>query len=184
MKRLIRAVVVLCGVMLLSACGHEHSFTEATCTEPKVCLECGEIEGEALGHITDMGPCERCNTIVNEEAIFKMVEKQQKANEYSNDAYKKLANGITYEGCVSASTQLKLVEKSITEMVDLCGDYDFLKNVKAAGRTVLSYIPDAVSGNTVDEMSDFATEFVLYLDSMKDLALELKDMAEKLAQYQ
>ena len=29
---------------------HEHSWMEATCTEPKTCSICGETEGEALGH--------------------------------------------------------------------------------------------------------------------------------------
>ncbi len=46
----------LCGVgtlgvcVMLMGCGHEHTWTEATCTEPKTCSECGETEGEALGH--------------------------------------------------------------------------------------------------------------------------------------
>lgn len=35
---------------LLTGCGHEHTWTEATCTEPKTCSECGETEGEPLGH--------------------------------------------------------------------------------------------------------------------------------------
>lgn len=29
---------------------HEHTWIEATCTEPKTCSECGETEGEPLGH--------------------------------------------------------------------------------------------------------------------------------------
>ena len=42
-------------VFSLSACyasdipDHEHVFSEATCTTPRTC-ECGETEGEALGH--------------------------------------------------------------------------------------------------------------------------------------
>ena len=35
---------------LLVGCGHEHTWTEATCTEPKTCSECGETDGEPLGH--------------------------------------------------------------------------------------------------------------------------------------
>ena len=38
-------------VMIFSACGaHQHTWVEATCTEPKTCSGCGETEGEALGH--------------------------------------------------------------------------------------------------------------------------------------
>lgn len=46
----------LCGAgalavcIMLTGCGHEHTWAEATCTEPKTCIECGETEGEALGH--------------------------------------------------------------------------------------------------------------------------------------
>lgn len=42
------SAVVVC--VMLTGCGHEHTWTEATCTEPKTCSECGETEGEALGH--------------------------------------------------------------------------------------------------------------------------------------
>lgn len=35
---------------MLTGCGHEHTWNEATCTEPRICSECGETEGEALGH--------------------------------------------------------------------------------------------------------------------------------------
>lgn len=46
----------LCGVgtlticVMLTGCGHEHTWADATCTEPKTCSECGETEGEAIGH--------------------------------------------------------------------------------------------------------------------------------------
>lgn len=46
----------LCGMsalavcMMLTGCGHEHTWAEATCTTPKTCTECGETEGEVLEH--------------------------------------------------------------------------------------------------------------------------------------
>ena len=42
------AVVTL--VLLLTACGHEHEWTNATCTAPKTCATCDATEGKALGH--------------------------------------------------------------------------------------------------------------------------------------
>lgn len=44
------AIVSAPGGILLTvkACGH--NWTDATCTEPKTCTECGETEGKALGH--------------------------------------------------------------------------------------------------------------------------------------
>lgn len=41
----------------ITACGHEHQFTEATCTTPKTCNECQETEGEALGHTFTEATC-------------------------------------------------------------------------------------------------------------------------------
>ena len=38
------------AVFALTGCGHEHVWKEATCTEPRTCTECGETEGEPLGH--------------------------------------------------------------------------------------------------------------------------------------
>lgn len=50
-KRL--ATLVVAGTMtmsLLTGCGHEHTWADATCTTPKTCTECGETEGEVLEH--------------------------------------------------------------------------------------------------------------------------------------
>ena len=37
-----------------------HTWVDATCTTPKTCSTCGATEGDALGHTTDNGVCERC----------------------------------------------------------------------------------------------------------------------------
>ena len=50
MKKKAFAVVLLTLCLLLSACGHTHTWQAASCTSPKICPECGETEGEALGH--------------------------------------------------------------------------------------------------------------------------------------
>lgn len=66
MKKAIALVLLLIMGFSLCACGHEHTWEEATCTEPKTCSECGETEGSPLGHSwveqTDTTPkmCLRC----------------------------------------------------------------------------------------------------------------------------
>ena len=42
---------------ILSGCGHQHVWKEATCTEPKTCTECGETEGSPLGHTWAAATC-------------------------------------------------------------------------------------------------------------------------------
>lgn len=57
----------LLSIFSLSGCGHEHTWTEATCEVPKTCSECGETEGEMLEHVwveatyTEPKTCSVCN---------------------------------------------------------------------------------------------------------------------------
>lgn len=92
-----KKLLIVCGIYLLclTACGHQHNFNEATCTEPKTCVSCGETEGEALGHkweeadctnskkclvcgttegnplghTCEVGTCGRCGEVINKELI-------------------------------------------------------------------------------------------------------------------
>lgn len=73
MKRYYFLLVTVCTIML-TGCGHEHTYADATCTVQRTCIECGETEGEALGHnfidATCEQPkiCDRCGEI-NGEAL-------------------------------------------------------------------------------------------------------------------
>lgn len=49
-------VVVFSAALTLSGC-HSHEWTEADCTSPRICVECGETEGEALGHEWEEATC-------------------------------------------------------------------------------------------------------------------------------
>lgn len=53
MKKLYRAFSLLLCITLvvsLSSCACRHEWQEATCTEPRTCIKCGETEGEPAGH--------------------------------------------------------------------------------------------------------------------------------------
>lgn len=65
--------LVLVFAMGLSACGCAHeTWTDADCLNPKTCAECGETEGEALGHnwkdadCLTAKTCQRCGTTEGE----------------------------------------------------------------------------------------------------------------------
>ena len=62
MKKLICLALSAVMLLLATACGHEHTFADATCTEPKTCTECGETEGEANGHSFAEATCEKPKT--------------------------------------------------------------------------------------------------------------------------
>ena len=57
MKKRIFFLLALMMLVFLSGCGHEHQWTDATCTEPKTCSTCGETEGEPLGHTWTDATC-------------------------------------------------------------------------------------------------------------------------------
>lgn len=106
--------VILAVVMMAAAtgCGHTHEFTEATCTEPKTCTECGETEGEPLphsfsdatctepktctvcgategeplGHSCSIGVCSGCGEFINAEAIFDIIDAEKSASTYWDTA--------------------------------------------------------------------------------------------------
>ena len=59
--KLFTTILLTASTLALTACGHEHTWAEATCTTPKMC-ECGEVEGEALGHTWIEANCETAKT--------------------------------------------------------------------------------------------------------------------------
>lgn len=61
-KLLLLTILVLCMALLTGCfCKHE-TWHDATCETPKTCAECGETEGEALGHVWLAATCETPKT--------------------------------------------------------------------------------------------------------------------------
>lgn len=63
MLKKVAIVLVVALLVSLSACGCLHDWTDATCTEAKTCAKCGEVQGEALGHVWQENSeiCTVCN---------------------------------------------------------------------------------------------------------------------------
>jgi hypothetical protein len=76
--------VLFIACMMISGCSKkdEHVWNEATCTVPKTCSECGATEGEALGHDTEIGKCDRCGEWQNEDVVSEIIQYYQQANTY------------------------------------------------------------------------------------------------------
>lgn len=63
-KTIVVAISILC-MCLLTGCGCEHEWLDATCTSAKTCSLCGETEGEPTGHNWASATCEtarQCKT--------------------------------------------------------------------------------------------------------------------------
>ena len=50
LKKLLYVACAFVCVFMLTGCGCNHEWNEATCTAPKTCNLCGETEGEVLAH--------------------------------------------------------------------------------------------------------------------------------------
>ena len=50
MKKLFVLILAMACLLMFSGCCFHSEWSDATCTAPKTCVECGETEGEALGH--------------------------------------------------------------------------------------------------------------------------------------
>ena len=120
---------------MLSACGCDHRFTEATCTTAKTCTVCGETEGEALGHLKGeaiiseeatifnygkkIRPCARCGMeltseryeLVNFYADGKFLFSAEELTEKYNNVAEKVSSSIDAK-CVNyennAATEIDL----------------------------------------------------------------------------
>lgn len=86
-KKISLPVIIACGavalIVLLFATGIIciHEWTEATCTEAKICSKCNKVKGSALGHewieatCTEAKKCQRCN-ITEGEALGHIKERE------------------------------------------------------------------------------------------------------------
>ena len=71
-KKIIYMLLAMSLNAMLTACGHEHTWVDASCTQPRTCSECGEMEGDVLEHtwvdVTCAEPkhCSVCGTTEGE----------------------------------------------------------------------------------------------------------------------
>lgn len=98
-KKLLVLGIVMVSVFGLTACGHKHTFAEATCTTPKTCTECGETEGELGEHswvnATDYTPifCSNCNKIMTADEWIAIDGNKERLEEKNKEV---LADSLDY----------------------------------------------------------------------------------------
>ena len=54
---LLTALTLAVLALILTGCFHEHDWKEATCEDPKTCIECGETEGNKAKHDWEDATC-------------------------------------------------------------------------------------------------------------------------------
>ena len=62
MKRFLMTGLLLVFIVLLTACGCQHEWSDANCNEPKRCRICGQRDGDPLAHNYREATCEEPKT--------------------------------------------------------------------------------------------------------------------------
>ena len=62
MRKMIAFIILIALSGMLSGCCLSHEWTDATCTEAKHCVKCGEKEGYPLGHDYEAATCTKPKT--------------------------------------------------------------------------------------------------------------------------
>lgn len=117
-KKRTSLLIVGCVLFCLCACGgtkndpyqpqptstsHTHSFSDATCSSPKTCTDCGETEGNALGHDYVNNKCSRCGEVdpdslptdLNSLFVIDSFEYEYKSGTFT-DSFGNTYNGVHY----------------------------------------------------------------------------------------
>lgn len=89
---------------------HTHSYSAATCTEPKKC-SCGAFDGNALGHDYKDGICTRCNT---NDPNYKLTSVLQKQGEWK---LKYLKGTELYSVSMTICTSKNFINASIGDLL-------------------------------------------------------------------
>ncbi len=58
LKRTLALLLFCASIGILTGCGFEHKWVEATCIAPKTCSKCNKTEGVALEHTWQEATCE------------------------------------------------------------------------------------------------------------------------------
>lgn len=162
---------------------HEHTFTEATCTTPKTCTICKITEGTALPHTTNIGKCTTCGQLQNEDLSMEIVNTITSVNDNTTNCSKEVqsANLNSASDCFnkfsSVSTKIKNNKEYLKKVIELCGDYPELSNIKENCNQLLNTNINISSSDT-NSLTTFLKDFQAYLLTTQNLYENMATLAK------
>ena len=174
-------------LMFFCLCGcsqHKHTFTEADCDHPATCSDCGEVDGDALGHTVTVGLCARCGAVQGESSI----EGLNKCFAAAMDAGGPLitcVEGISsgspdeqYASFAEADGYAAEMRATYGDILAICGDLPELSRIAYQVRLLENSCPDPVRGSDSAALADQAVLYQLYLRQVSSsFAYLSEDMA-------
>ena len=140
---------VLFCLVLLTGCGCQHEWNEATCTEPKVCSKCGEVEGEPAGHRWESATCtapETCTACgeTKGEVLAHTFGEWQIVNETEMEHICETC-GKTETAPAEKETLIMALLKG-SNWIDASGNFMYNVNLGQDGRFYMQVIDERISG--------------------------------------
>lgn len=170
MKKILCIFMTAILLVSITACSHEHEYSEATCIEPKTCTICGETDGEALGHTVDIGICSRCGEAVAKEDLLAIADLMSTAldnddeiNTYlekGNNAYS-FEDTVTYYKKAAAIYDNQIITLAkIANIISKYSEFDPMKKDLA----------DALAVEIITPMSSSREDWLDFFNSAIDFA--------------
>ncbi len=157
-KAIVGLFVILTVTIIMTGCGCNHEWEEATCLAPQTCALCGRQEGSVTAHswkeanCTDAKTCEVCQATEGEPRGHKWEEATCERPETCSVC------GATEGSKADHSVQIGICE--------VCGEsvnYDLVKNIKSYIDAAYAVL-ESYAGNLSDVRGGKA-DMVIYLHS-------------------
>lgn len=187
MKRIIMVVLVLVSLCLTACKTHEHSYSEADCIHPSTCIECGETEGDALGHTSLVGVCARCGEIGNKELLTTLNTKFELMMEAGTPLFSCLS-GITdlddstqYKRFLDADKYIDVMESVYEEINVECMDLEELEPLVYQIMLLRNTCPPNMYENDTTSLENKVVLYQLYLQQLSSSCSYISEILDYLA---
>ena len=186
MKKNVQLLNLLLLSIFITGCGHTHTWEDATCTTPKICIECSEIEGEALGHTTELGKCERCQEFQGKDIFEEIISKVSKTTEKIGNIYKRQNEALTkvttieavYKNMQTTDENIRPLLDDYQVAIDMCGDCAELKDFKDAIQDIVDSYPNFPNTNDYDAVMDYAEGISSTALKIESLGVEAEELSK------
>lgn len=172
MKRTI-IIAILLSILCLSACGtHNHTFSDADCYKPATCSECNATEGEALGHTSSVGTCQRCGAVQNEEILellnssFAVIMDEGSAVIECTSGIGTLPKQLQYEKFIEADNHITKISKELDSIILACAENDELDRIVFQSRLLRNTCPTAITGTDAISLANQTILYQLFLQQI------------------
>ncbi len=196
---------VLTVSIILTSCGHEHTYSPATCENPRTCTKCGEtngapvghqwiegdctnapqcarcktVRGTALGHTVKIGKCLRCDELIEKKQLDEIYTLMFDVMNGLTDCLKKfvaIKNLFNYHA-QEIDGDMNDIKYDLLYIRDKCKNYSELDEIRNAVIEYADKIPETIlsRGSNTTTLRQWHNDFKEYFNNIENLFNVFKD---------